>query len=261
MKLLVAYGGHIASPFRLLRTLSYVGDFRKYPRKTMRTKPRESREQEVPGGRLRLALDEFFARVARRSNPEGGWEEGLWQPSPRELRACCVAIRPSTANRQALESHCRSQTHVAALFGVALSDLKAAVKAERMKRAEAPEASRPEPDFSKVVQNVRNFSVRQVREQVREDLPKIKRLRDLEVDENLPLILAAARKAVERLLTMIRVAQTMETGLQELGLVFSQLKPQEPAVPIGADLAKWDDPAEDDPLPRRVFEAAGARAA
>lgn len=227
----------------------------------MRTKPRGSRGQEVPNGQLRLALDEFFARVARRSNPEGGWEEGLWQPSPRELRACCVAIRPSTANRQALESHCRSQVHVAALFGVSLPDLKAAVKAERMKQVKPPEAAMPEQDFSRVVQNVRSFSVRQVREQVREDLPKIKRLRDLEVDEDLPVVLAEARKAVERLLTTIRIAQTMETGLQDLGLVFSKPIPQEPAGPIGVDLAKWDDPDEGDPLPRRVFEAAAARAA
>jgi len=227
----------------------------------MRTKPRGSREQEVPNGRLRLALDEFFARVARRSNPEGGWEEGLWQPSPRELRACCVAIRPSTANRQALESHCRSQAHVAMLFGVALPDLKAAVKAERMKQTEAPEAAMPEQDFSRVVQNVRGFSVRQLREQVSEDLPEIKRLRDIEANEDLPSVLAAARKAVERLLMAIKVAQTMETGLQDLNLVFSKTRPQEPAVPIGTDLAKWDDPAESEPLPRRVFGTAGARAA
>ncbi|MEP7013400.1 MAG: hypothetical protein ABJC13_24020 [Acidobacteriota bacterium] len=227
----------------------------------MRTKPKDPEKGEAPEARLRLALDEFFSRIARKSHPEGEWQEGLWQPSPQEVRACCEAIRPSTANRQALESHCRSQAHVAELFGVALSDLKAAVKAERMKQAAAPEVEMPESDFSRVAQNVRNFSVRQVREQAREDLPKIKRLRDLEVDEDLPLVLAAARKALEGLLTTIRVAQTMETGLQDLGLVFSKPKPQEPAVPIGADVAKWDDPAEGDPLPRRVFEAAAARAA
>jgi hypothetical protein len=130
-----------------------------------------------------------------------------------------------------------------------------------MKQTEAPEAAMPEQDFSRVVQNVRSFSVRQVREQVLEDLPKIKRLRDLEVAEDLPLVLAAARNALERLLTTIRVAQTMETGLQDLGLVFSKPIPQEPAVPIGADVAKRNDPAEGDPLPRRVFEAAAARAA
>lgn len=227
----------------------------------MRTKPKGSREQEVPVGRLRLALDEFFARVARRSNPEGGWEEGLWQPSPGELRACCVAIRPSTANRQALESHCRSQVHVAALFGVPLPDLKAAVKAERMKQVEAPEAVLPEQDFSRVVQNVRSFSVRQVREQAREDLPAIKRLRDLEVDEDLPGVLDAALRAVERLLMSIKVAQNMESGLKDLNMVYSKPKSNEPAGHIDADLGAWDDLSEQDPLPRRAFEAAGARAA
>lgn len=227
----------------------------------MRTKPKCSREHEFPAGRLRLALDEFFARVARRSNPGGGWQEGLWQPSSQERRPCCDAIRPSTANRQALESHCRSQAHVAALFGVALPDLKVAVKAERIKQAGASETSEPAPDFSNVVRAVRNFSVRQVREQVREDLPSIKRLRDLEVDEDLPLVLAAARKALERLLMSIKVAQNMETGLKDLNLVFSRTEPQGPTGSVSADLAEWDDPAEPDLPRRRIFEAAGERAA
>ena len=227
----------------------------------MRTKPRDSGAQEVPAGRLRLARDEFFARVARRSNPEGGWEEGLWQPSAQERRPCCDAINPTTANRQALESHCRSQAHVAALFGVALPDLKAAVKAERVRQAEAPVTSLPEQDFSNIVLNVRNFAVRQLREQVQEGLPQIKRLRDLEVDEDLSAILDAAGRAVERLLMSIKVAQNMETGLKDLNLVYSKPKPQEPAGPLRPDLAEWDEPAEGESLPRRVFEASGARAA
>lgn len=210
----------------------------------MRTKPRESREQEVPVGRLRLVLDEFLARVARKSHPEGSWTEGIWQPSAQERRSCCEAIHPSTANRQALESHCRTQGHVAALFGVALPDLKAAVKAERVGLAGASGTIGPEQDLSMFLRVFRRFSGRQLRQQVQKEWPIIKRLRDLGEDEDLGEDLEAAGRAAERLLMSIRVAQNMETGLKDLGSVFSGPKPQRPASPLGADLAGLDDPAE-----------------
>lgn len=42
---------------------------------------------------------------------------------------CCEEITPTPANKQALENHCRSQRHIANLFGVELEELKRALKA------------------------------------------------------------------------------------------------------------------------------------
>ena len=226
----------------------------------MRTKPKESPNQE-PGERLRVARDEFFARVARKSHPAGDWQDGLWEPAPQEVRPCCAAIRPSTANRQALESHCRSQAHVAALFEVPLPDLKAAVKAERIRQAGSQENSLPEQDFSRIVRDVRQFSTRQLRQQIEMDLPPIKRLRDLGIDEDLPALLDLARRAAERLLMAIKVAQTMEVGLKDLNLVFAKPNPKDLADSVAPKFAGRDDRRDQDSPPRRAFEASGVRAA
>jgi len=68
--------------------------------------------------RLRLAIEEFYARSTRRSHPEGGWRNSLWYPSAAERQTCCEGIEPSIENRQALESHCRTQGHVAVRYGL-----------------------------------------------------------------------------------------------------------------------------------------------
>lgn len=81
--------------------------------------------------RLRQALEDFYDRSARRRHPEGGWRDGLWYPSASERRLCCKGILPTIENRQALESHCRAQSHVAALYGVPTGELRAAVRDDR----------------------------------------------------------------------------------------------------------------------------------
>jgi hypothetical protein len=96
------------------------------------------RDSPVPAGRLRLALEAFLARESRALGPEGEWREGLWFPSPNERRPCCEGLQPTPANKQALESHCRSAAHVAALFEVPVLDLRRALKRARTTHEAAP---------------------------------------------------------------------------------------------------------------------------
>ena len=81
--------------------------------------------------RLRLAIEVFYARSTRRGHPEGDWQDGLWYPSGEERQACCKGIEPTAQNRQALESHCRTQGHVATLYSIQVGELKAAVRDDR----------------------------------------------------------------------------------------------------------------------------------
>jgi hypothetical protein len=76
-----------------------------------------------------------IAREERAESPRGEWRERLWYPADDERRSCCETITPTDSNRQALESHCRTQGHVAHLFDVPLRELRRAVKRAR----EAPE--------------------------------------------------------------------------------------------------------------------------
>jgi hypothetical protein len=82
----------------------------------------------------------FIAREERSESPRGEWRGRLWYPEDGERQPCCAAIQPTEANRQALESHCRTQAHVAHLFGVPLPALRRAVKSAReaMGRAAGP---------------------------------------------------------------------------------------------------------------------------
>ena len=77
---------------------------------------------------LQEAARVAIAREQRAESPQGEWRARLWYPTPEERRACCEAIKPTAANRQALESHCRTQAHVARLYGVVLPELRRAVK-------------------------------------------------------------------------------------------------------------------------------------
>jgi len=92
----------------------------------------------APSGRLGLALEAFLARESRAQGPEGEWREGLWFPSTNERRPCCEGLQPTPANKQALESHCRSAAHVAALFEVPVLDLRRALKRARITHEAAP---------------------------------------------------------------------------------------------------------------------------
>ncbi len=107
---------------------------------------READEADEPApaldGRLLLALEALIARESRAQGPEGDWIQGLWYPSPSERRPCCEGLLPTPGNKQALESHCRSAIHVAALFEVPVVDLRRAFRLAR--RAQDRNSSRPE---------------------------------------------------------------------------------------------------------------------
>lgn len=90
-----------------------------------------ARKKQDLAARVQEAAAVAVARAAHAQSPRGQWQDGLWYPDPEEQRACCETIHPNPANRQALESHCRTQTHVAQLFDVPLVDLKRAVRALR----------------------------------------------------------------------------------------------------------------------------------
>jgi hypothetical protein len=92
-----------------------------------------SAEKQDGEARLQEAGRAAIAREERTESPRGEWRERLWYPAPEERRACCESITPTEANRQALESHCRTQAHVAQLFDVPLPELRRTVK--RLKRS------------------------------------------------------------------------------------------------------------------------------
>lgn len=96
-----------------------------------------SESSPAPEGRLRLALEALLARESRAQGPEGEWREGLWFPSPGERRPCCEGLLPTPANKQALESHCRSAAHVAALYDVPVLELRRALRRARYAQEEA----------------------------------------------------------------------------------------------------------------------------
>lgn len=95
--------------------------------------------------RLQEAVAVVLARQERKEHPRGTWQGGLWWPDPEERRACCETIRPTPANKQALESHCRSQAHVAHLFGVPGRALRRAALEIRRERAAAARLAGAEP--------------------------------------------------------------------------------------------------------------------
>ena len=101
----------------------------------------------APEGRLRLALEALLARESRAQGPEGEWREGLWFPSPSERRPCCESLLPTPANKQALESHCRSAAHVAALYDVPVLELRRALRKARyaQEEGESRPAASPKP--------------------------------------------------------------------------------------------------------------------
>lgn len=89
--------------------------------------------------RMERAVKTFLRRESRIDSPVGEWQEGIWRPAPSEHRPCCDEITPAPANKQALEAHCRTILHIAALFDVPATGLKRAVRAARSQvRPELP---------------------------------------------------------------------------------------------------------------------------
>ncbi len=95
------------------------------------------------GARLERALETFLLRESRSESPAGAWQGGVWRPAAEEQRACCDAIALTPANKQALEAHCRTIVHVAALFEVPATNLKRAVRAARAPARPGPDARKP----------------------------------------------------------------------------------------------------------------------
>ncbi|HEV7667139.1 MAG TPA: hypothetical protein VGS22_01330 [Thermoanaerobaculia bacterium] len=172
----------------------------------------------APSGRLRLALEAFLARESRAQGPEGEWREGLWFPSNNERRPCCEGLQPTLANKQALESHCRSAAHVAALFEVPVLDLRRALKRARVAQEAAPSQPAGAPGrqmtnterLARVSRAALFEALATLRAEARQGAGVLKELADL--DEEPAGDLAATLKiAAERLKL---VTQSLESATQ-----------------------------------------------
>ncbi len=169
-------------------------------------------------------MEDFYARSTRKTQPEGSWQDGLWCPSESERRACCEGIRPTAANRQALESHCRSQSHVASLYGVPLGELKAAVRDDRKRGSPiaqhvAASFVGPRPrgteSFSDLRQSTREETFERLHDALSHSLPLFERLHALKGEGGpkgeVALLLETASASTELLLATLNSARNLET--------------------------------------------------
>lgn len=130
-------------------------------------------------GRLQQAVRVALAREVRAESPDGEWEDGLWLPSPQERRPCCEGVTPSPANRQALESHCRTQRHVAQLFDIPLAELKSAIRRSRGGeggRTGAPREGAALTELVRVSGEARAQALNELREAIAEMEAKVPRV-------------------------------------------------------------------------------------
>lgn len=188
--------------------------------------------------RLRLAIEEFYSRSTRRGHPEGEWRGGLWYPSESERRTCCEGIEPSTQNRQALESHCRCQGHVATLYGVAVGELKAAVRDDRKQGSPiaqhvASSFVGPRPrsaeTFAEMGRRAREEAFERVSAALAQGLPLFERLHALkggdELEElGIAPLLEAATASAERLVAVLHFARSLDTNLASTNALLETLK-------------------------------------
>ena len=94
---------------------------------------------------MKNAVEASLRRESRSESPVGEWQEGIWRPAKEEERACCGEVAPTPGNKQALEAHCRTIVHIAALFEVPATDLKRAVRAARGQARLAPGSEERKP--------------------------------------------------------------------------------------------------------------------
>ncbi|HEV7672651.1 MAG TPA: hypothetical protein VGS22_29375 [Thermoanaerobaculia bacterium] len=179
--------------------------------------------------RLRLALEEFFGRSTRRWHPEGEWQDGLWYPSAGERQTCCEGIEPSKTNRQALESHCRKQAHVAALYGLPVGEVKAAVRDDRKRGSPiaqqvASSFVGPRPPargagaFADMSRRAREEAFERLRAVLADSLPLFERLHALVGVEGpdeavVADLLERAIASAERLVASLNFARNLEASL------------------------------------------------
>ncbi len=210
-------------------------------------------------GRLRLAVEEFFARRSRRGHPEGDWLDGLWYPSASERRRCCGGIRPTAGYPQALERHCRSQTHLAVLYEVPVRALKAAVREDRKqgspiakKVASSCVALRGQRSetFAELRRQTRAKAFGKLYQALAQGLPLLERLHategrpDTEHGQEMTPLLETAAECAERLLAAIYAAKRKEE-LMDMGGAF--------LAALQGDLGGEEDfspPSLREPLPR-----------
>lgn len=179
--------------------------------------------------RLRQAVEEFYARSTRLWHPEGEWREGLWYPSAAERRACCTGFEPSPKNRQALESHCRSQAHVAARYGLPALELKAAVRKDRNQGSPIAQhvassfvGPRPRVEgaeaFAEMRRRAREETFESLRAALADSLSLFEQLQALEHAEGphesvLAPLLERTTASAERLIASLHFARSLETNL------------------------------------------------
>jgi hypothetical protein len=172
-------------------------------------------------GRLQQAVRVALAREARTESPEGEWEDGLWLPSVQERRPCCEGVTPSPANRQALESHCRTQRHVAQLFDVPLTELKSAIRRSRSEeggRAGVPKEGAALTELVRVSTETRVQARRELREALAELEAKMPQLLE-EIAEatkagDLRKVLGGLVADFERLQALVEFNRSVEDAYQ-----------------------------------------------
>ncbi len=175
--------------------------------------------------RLREAVRTAIAREDRAESPRGEWRDRLWYPADDERQDCCENITPTEANRQALESHCRTQAHVARLFQVPRGELRRAV---RLAREHEELASRPPVRLHplpssrggradvllQASQGAHSDALQELRAEARRFASILSRLIDApdpEPGENLLELLGEAEDGMERLQLTIEYCRQAET--------------------------------------------------
>lgn len=193
-------------------------------------------DSEAPKGRLRLALEALLAREAREQGPEGEWRDGLWFPSPSERRPCCDGLIPTPANKQALESHCRSAVHVAALFDVPVLELRRALRRARYTKNESPSpagASAPRTTMTnterlaRVSRAARSEAFQALRKDAQEGGGVLLKLSTLDEDasaEELSPLFETAGKVLERLVVNLGNAAQLEMVYRVSGMAAEKLR-------------------------------------
>ncbi|HEV7667289.1 MAG TPA: hypothetical protein VGS22_02115 [Thermoanaerobaculia bacterium] len=163
---------------------------------------------------MALAVETFLARELRQTSPDGDWQEGIWLPAPEERRACCEEIAPTAANKQALEAHCRTILHVAALFDVPATVLKRAVRVERERVAHRG-SDKPQAEvFFEASSAAREEAYAQLRKEATRFVPVQERLQAIgkEDPEALAALLEAAGIGLERYVLALEYATQTETA-------------------------------------------------
>ncbi len=197
------------------------------------------KDSQAPQGRLRVALEAFLARESRAQSPEGEWQEGLWFPSPSERRACCEGLQPTPANKQALESHCRSAVHVAALFEVPVLELRRALRKARhssdtgpgQDAASAPKSMTHTERLARVSRAARSEAFQALRKDAQEGDGILRKLAGLDEDtptEELAPLFESAGKLLERLVVDLENAAQLEMVYRVSGMAVGRLRALEP---------------------------------